>query len=226
MIYDDFAQRLTREYEMYLIGLTGRYLSLMAPGIDTSPWAIGQLQASAEMLRKTFLTIADRTVKDYVNTVSADGMREQTQAFMDRVASMTMQNVQLLTDRMKGAKNNTFDAVKENLHGAMGLLLQRQLTTPEYVVTTASGRSYKAAPLMNSEARQFGYQRWLQAEMEKLSWQGDLAEVRYPDPEHEGNGLIFSMSGATPGYPSFEDIAQTVFHYNSTATIAPHVPAQ
>lgn len=225
MIFNDFADRLTREYEMYLIGLTGRYLSLIAPGVDVSPWAIGQLRAGAEMLRKTFLTIANRTVQDFLTQVSADGMREQTQAFMDRVANMTAQNITLLTDRMKGVNDTALNAFKSSMHGAMGLLLQRQLTNPEYTVTTDSGRTYQAAPLMKTEARQFGYQHWLIAEMQKLSWQGDLAKVVYPDPEHENHGLVFSMSGATPGYPSFEDLQDSVFHYNSTATIAPHVPA-
>jgi hypothetical protein len=56
-----------------------------------------------------------------------------------------------------------------------------------------------------------------------FSWEGDLAQVMYDDEGHKNNGLIFSMSGATPGYPSFDDIAETVFHYNATAKIGPYV---
>lgn len=225
MIYEDFADRMAREYQLYLIGLTGRYLALMTPGVEMSPWAIGQLQSAGEALQKTFMSIAERTMQDFMNQLSISNAQAQAQAFMSTVTSMTTQNIQLLVDRMKGVKNNALDAMKNDMHGAMGLLLQRQLTNPEYLVKTASGRSYQAAPLMRTEARQFGYQEWLASELEKLAEQGDLAEVRYADPEHENNGLVFSISGDTPGYPSFESITDSVFHYNSTATIAPHVPA-
>ncbi len=225
MIYDEFAQKLMTEYRMFLIGLTGRYLALMAPGVDVSPMAIGQLEASGKALRSTYMAIAERSVNDFVEQMSGKALADSTQAFMQRMSSITLHNIQTLTDRMKGMKNNSLDAVKENMHGAMGLLLQRQLTQPEFTVQTASGRNYKADSLVRTEARQFGYRAWLESEMERIAESSDLAEVRYADPEHENHGLVFSISGKTQGYPSFEDISEPVFHYNSKATVAPHVPA-
>jgi len=225
MIFNDFASRLAREYGLFLSALTGRYLSMMSPGTEVSPMSIAQMQSAGDAMRRTYMELADRSVRDFVAQMSGEAMVEATKDFLKRIDSMTAQNIELLVDRMKGMKNNALDAVKENMHGSMGLLLQRQLMNPEYTVKTASGRTYEALGLMTTEARHFAYRTWLHAEMAKLSWTGDLAEVRYADPEHKNNGLVFSMSGNTLGYPSFEDIADRVFHYNSTATIAPHVPA-
>lgn len=222
MLYDDFAERLKAEYDTFLFALSGRYLTQMAPGAQASPMHVNEFERGALKLRDTFLKTASRTVIEYVAGQTVGAVRELAENFTTELGHITEQNVGSLVTRMKGAKHNALDAVGE-VHGAMGLLLQQKLATPEFNVTTASKRTFKAAPFVKSQARQFAYQTWLQFQMVALSWKSDLAQVAYDDPAHEHHGLIFSISGATPGYPSFDDLAQTVFHYNATAKIAAHV---
>lgn len=44
----------------------------------------------------------------------------------------------------------------------------------------------------------------------------DLARVVYTD---ERNGLVFSITGTTGGYPSYDDIRESAFHPNSLASV-------
>ena len=222
MQYEGFAIRLKSEYELFLFALSGRYLSVMTPGVSVSPMLINQFEQSSGELRDTFLKTANRTVADYLGVTDLDTVKALSLGFADELARATRQNIDSLVNRMKGAKNSELDAVGE-VHGAMGLLLQRKLATPEFNVVSESGRTFKAVPFVKSQARQFAYQSWLQIQMMGFSWEGDLAQVIYDDEGHKNNGLVFSMSGATKGYPSFDDIAETIFHYNAKAKIGPYV---
>jgi hypothetical protein len=222
MQYEDFAIRLKAEYELFLFALSGRYLSLMAPGADVSPMSINQFEQSARELRATFLQSANRAIVEQVSNVSVDEVTALAQGFGEEMARVSAENIGTLVTRMKGVKVNALDAVN-NAHGAMGLLLQQKLATPEFNVTSASGRTFKAAPFVKAQARHFAYRTWLYQQMVGFSWEGDLAQVIYDDPTHDNDGLVFSMSGATPGYPSFDDLIDTVFHYNAKAKIGPHV---
>lgn len=224
MQYEGFAIRLKAEYELFLFALSGRYLAQMAPGGAVSPVHIGDFERNAHALRSTFLKTANRSVSEYVAGPPVDAVDKLAKDFESQLEQITRQNVDSLVQRMKGARGNTLDAVGQ-VHGAMGLLLQQKLATPEFNVTAASGRTFKAAPFVKSQARQFAYQSWLQAQVSALSVTGDLAQVLYDEPAHENHGLTFSISGATPGYPSFESLAQSVFHYNANAKVAPHVPS-
>jgi len=222
MQYDGFAIRLKSEYELFLFALSGQYLSQVAPGAEVSPMHINAFERTALELRQTFLKTATRSIVEVVSGVSVDAVKALSDNFETELAQITRQNIDSLVTRLKGMKIQALDAVGE-VHGAMGLLLQQKLATPEFTVTAVSGRTFKAAPFVKSQTRQFAYQTWLYAQMVALSWEGDLAQVVYDDPGHENNGLVFSMSGATPGYPSFDEIAGTIFHYNATAKIGPHV---
>ena len=218
MRYDDFAQRLESEYSLFLFALSGRYLSLIAPGADVSPMMIGELERGAWALRKTFLALANESVANYLGTTELASVKALARDFNDALEMATWQNVTMLEARMRGVKAGTLD-VMDRMHGAMGLLLQRKLASPEFVVTATSGRSYNAIPFVKTQARQFAYQSELHLQMDALSAQGDLAQVQYDDPDHPHHGLVFSISGTTPGYPSFEALSTSVFHFNATARI-------
>lgn len=223
MIYDEFGRTLAADYEVFLFGLSGQYLALVAPGLEVSPMIVGQLEKGALRLRNTFLDSAKRTTQGYLDAVGVDDP-ERAELLLDDLADFTAQNIHGLVQRMKGDKTSVLDLM-DNLHGAMGLLLQKKLAEPEFKVKTLSGREYDAAPLVRATARDFGYRNYLMAELVRLKLRSDLAEVVYPDSQHEGHGTVFSISGDTPGYPSFSDLYDEVFHYNATARVAEHVPA-
>lgn len=222
MLYDGFGARIRAEYDLFLFALTGRYLSVTAPGVQVSPMLVDQFERSAFGLRNTFLKSAKRTTADYLDTQGMAASGDRVTRFHAELDRVTLENVASLSHRMKGFKINALDAV-ENAHGAMGLLLQRKLSTPEFNVTSASGRSFKAASFVKTQARDFAYRVWLDARMLALLPNGDLATVVYDDEHHAAHGVVFSITGDTKGYPSFEELEEPVFHFNAHARIAPHV---
>jgi hypothetical protein len=222
MIYDDFAEALRREYEVFLLALTGRYLSLTSAGVQASPHTIGELRRAGAGLQGMFLQHASAAIDNLIGEYPSARANERASAFKREIERMSDTNIESLIDRMKGAAMNP-QAVGE-VHGAMGLLLQQRMAQPEYRVPTKSGRSYEAKSLMYGQARDFGYRVWIDETLSSIAVLSDLAEVQYPDPNHAGNGMVFSVSGETPGYPSFAGIENEVFHYNAQAMIVPHVP--
>jgi hypothetical protein len=222
MIYDQFGIDARRDYDLFIFALTGRYLALIAPGVPVTPMSIGGLQNSGMMLRQAYLQSSERLMMEYMRDYPSEQANSLANQWRTKLARFTMENISSLVLRMKGADRSEFSLLG-NAHGAVGQLLQAKLTEPQYEITTASGRRYKASPLMEAEARDFAYRIWLQANLHTISQQGDLAEVVYPSPNHEGNGRVFSISGQDSQFPSFADIESYVFHYNATAMVKPYV---
>lgn len=222
MIYDDFADKLKREYELFLFALSGRYLLLTSAGVEMTPLALRQLERSGALLQSTFLESAALRVAQFVAEYPSASAQERQSAFLREIERMTQVNIDSLIERMRGAAVNPTSVAAE-MHGAMGLLLQRRMAQPEYRVPTKSGRSFEALGLMYAQARDFGYRIYLAGTLERIGQTDDLAQVQYADPNHADNGLTFSISGATAGYPSFASLEDTIFHYNAQAMVVPHV---
>lgn len=223
MIYDDIANQLEREYSLFLFALAGRYLSLVTPGAEVSPMMVRQMEEQGTALAQTFTASAKALVSDFARkhtSARSDALYAQ---FEQMLSNITAQNIHTLTQRMKGGAQNTLAGVKQ-AHGAIGLLLQQKLSNPDFRVKTPKGRSFDAVAFFHAEARNFAYQSWIEFTLEAIAQTSDLAEVRYPNPEHAAYGTVFSISGKTPGYKSFEEV-KLLFHYNSTAFPHDHVPS-
>ena len=221
MIYDTFADEIKREYELFLYALTGRYLALTGAGMEVSPHLINALRKSGLALQGMFVDHATTKVLEFAQEYASARSHERAVAFLGEIVRMSDANIATLIERLKGAALNP--QTVPDMHGAMGLLLQRNMADPTYKVTTKSGRSYDAVKLMATEARDLGYRVWLDNQLEWIAVHGDLARVMMLDPTDERNGIVFSISGETSGYRSFAEIEQEIFHYNSLATVVPHV---
>lgn len=221
MIYDDFATQLQREYEVFLFALTGRYLSLSAAGVQVSPHSIETVRKAGIALQGMFLTHANALTRQFAQDYPSARAEERLIAFERELTRISDTNIKSLTDRMRGAAINP--TMVGEVHGAMGLLLQSKMAEPDYRVSTKSGRSYDAKALLTTEARDLAYRMWIDHQLAWIAEGGDLAQVQYPDPNHADNGMVFSISGQTQGYPSFAQIEDDVFHYNAQAMIVPHV---
>ena len=222
MIYDEFGAQMKREYELFLFALSGRYLSLIAPGADVSPMMIRQFTQSASQLQATFIQTAIQRIEQFATTYPSASAEKRSTRLVSELMRITASNIETLTLRMKGGAQNALAGVK-NAHGAMGLLLQQKLSNPEFRVKTPKGRSFDAVSYTHAEARNFAYLAWIDATLERIALTSDLAEVRYPSADHAAYGTVFSISGSTPGYKSFQEM-ELLFHYNSTAFPHDHVP--
>jgi hypothetical protein len=223
MIYDDIAEKLKQEYSLFLFALAGRYLTLMAPGAEVSPMMVRQMHHQGTALAQTFTSTAKALVSDFARSYTSARSEALYAQFTKMLDNITAQNINTLTQRMKGGAQNTLAGVKE-AHGAIGLLLQQKMSNPDFRVKTPKGRSFDAVAYFFAEARNFAYQSWIDFTLEAIAQTSDLAEVHYPSPDHATYGTVFSISGKTPGYKSFEEV-KLLFHYNSTAFPHDHVPS-
>lgn len=223
MIYDDFATKLKQDYNLFLFALAGRYLTLTAPGAEVSPQMLRQMKEQGLELAKTFMQSAGMRIGDFTHSHQSAGVEARSSAFVKVLANIAAQNIDMLTLRMKGGAKNALAGVKE-AHGAIGLLLQQKLANPDFRVKTPKGRSFDAVAYLFAEARNFAYLSWIDTTLERIAQTSDLAEIRYPNPEHSANGTVFSISGSTPGYKSYEEV-KLLFHYNSTAFPHDYVPS-
>lgn len=224
MIYDEFADKLRREYGFFLLALTGRYLSISGTGVQVSPMLVRQLHTAGVGLQALFIAHASAQIDQLAADYPSASAHARVDAFKRELVRVTDTNIETVVDRLKGMATNTLESVKD-AHGAIGLLLQKKMATPEYRVPTKSGRAYNAESLVQTEARDVGYRMWIANQLDWIVQHGDdLAAVQYPDPNHADNGMVFSITGSTKGYPSFAEIERKVFHYNAQAMIVPHVP--
>lgn len=224
MIYEDFAQRFKREYEVFLFALAGRYLLAIAPGAQVSPRMINDFKSEAAALRETFLQSAMQTVTTYLNQIDAGRVTDLSVAFGNELNHATMQNIQQMVAAMKGVSQVATKSVKD-AHGGMGLLLQKKLESPAFVLKTPAGRRFNATDLVGSMAREFAYRQWLHTTIEQIADSGDLAEAYYDNPDHAYNGAIFSISGESDKHQSWAWAERVIFHYNATAKVRAHVQA-
>lgn len=230
MIYDDLANRLTSEYDLFLYSLMGRYLSLMAPGVEITPRAVADLRVDAQRLAETFYGLAETEFDNYLSQFFADAsealqtdlvIRKKETLALIRIA--TSENIkQLVQQAMVGKRD--FTRLLANAHGAVGLLAQKRAATIGFQIHDKAGRKWHAKVLMRVIVRDFAYQSWLDFMFAGiLATEGDLADVTYDDP---ARNFTLSITGTTPGYPKLAEIRARIFHPNATAMVEPHVQSE
>jgi len=224
MIYDDFAAQFKKEYEVFLFALAGRYLLAIAPGAEVSPMMINDFKTQAVTLRETFLHSAMQSITSYLTAINSGRVTELSVAFGNELNHATLQNIQQLVASMKGVGQVATKSVKD-AHGGLGLLIQKKLASPDFVLKTPAGRKFKAPDLIRLMAREFAYRQWLHQQIEDIAKTGDLAQIYYDNPDHVHSGTVFSISGETEGHMTWAWAERVVFHYNSTAMVKPYVQA-
>ncbi|MFM0095673.1 hypothetical protein PQQ87_08670 [Paraburkholderia nemoris] len=227
MDYVALTNAIMASYDVYLYAITGVYFSMQSPGAQVSPRLLNEFERVAHGIRKTFLG----QVSDVLQGFQADSglshdspvmsdARTAAAALYDDIDAIAGANMHSLRDRLAGKGAMLADMLK-GASGGIGQLLQRKLEKPDFKAVDASGRKWDAKTLMRTMVRDYGYQSAIEHQLAGMT--GDLAVVTYADPEHANHGLVFSITGKTPGYPSFGQIRSKIFHPNSTAQVTEHV---
>lgn len=85
-----------------------------------------------------------------------------------------------------------------------------------------AGRNWRSTNYVGTAIRGVMVNTYVDAYLFTLLARGvSKARVTYEDPEHENNGLIFSIDGSDPSIPRLDQIRTQVFHPNSTAGLEP-----
>lgn len=219
-MFDELANRVSGEYELFLVSLAGQYFALSGAGVILTPRAVSDFYKAG----KLFLNLAEGDATTYLahfrdgaSETLVDALNGRFEAFSDRLRWAVAQNVRTISDRMMSGHLDISKMLHDQ-HGAIGLLVQQQMTKINFKLPDAAGRLWDAQALVRSVARDFAYQSHLDTQLDILTRTGhDKFQVIHPDADHPNNGRVFSAS-------EFSEIRAEVFHPNSKATVMPYVP--
>ncbi|MCL2874772.1 MAG: hypothetical protein FWF12_00460 [Betaproteobacteria bacterium] len=220
MVCDDFAAKLSAEYALFLLALSGRYQQMRAPGVEVTPRAIANMDKDARQLAGTFYGTAECGFDDYLRTLLADASDALQSALTVRkkealalVRGMLFENAQTAMKMTRTGIGGTVSLLG-GAHGAIGLLVQQQAGKIDYRVTDTAGRKWKAEALFRVVTRDFAYQSGIDSQVERLTLAGvNLVETP--------KGRVLSLRG-TDSYESLADVRESVFHINSHEYPVPH----
>jgi hypothetical protein len=121
-----------------------------------------------------------------------------------------------------------FDAtLKAATHGRIGGLIAARLkhlpVKSSFTRLDRSGRQWASPVHVRTVVRAAMVNTYVDAFLFTLMARGiDKARVTYDEPDHENDGLVFSIDGNADDMPSLDEIRAKVFHPNSTARLEPY----
>jgi len=229
MIYDEFAERVVAQYDMFLSALEGKYRAIVGPGVQITPAALSDFGNQAIRLGCVFLELAEREAATYASETwsgqsEAYGEGAKFDLLMGLRSAVDENIVQLDKMLRNGAKD--YKSVIKNAHGSVGLLLEKKLGTVEFSVYDTSNRKWEARRLVRAVVRDFAYQTWVDATIAEIRKTSNLARVRYDDSSKADREIVVSL-GEKPGvYKTIDSVRHQVFHFNSTARLVPYVQGE
>lgn len=218
MNYELVLNRSLSNYELLLHAYTGVYLRMIQPGSEVTPLAVRQLREQATGMARAFGEQLKADIAEFKESLGYSGT-EYDAKFEPQLAALLEANVGVIVRALRESKSD-LSKMMGGAHGAMGQLVQKRIQNPEFKSKDSAGRTWQAAKLFAFLLRNWLYGMEIKATLDGITDKGgDLARVVYSNPEHKNNGLVFSISGATAGYPSLASIEASVFHYNATAEV-------
>ena len=216
------AQRAQGIYEGWLASLRGVFaLALEAP------------DPTIQAVRNRYLASATALGVQTIGRLQ-DQMREIANEFGESPDSVTYGIEQAKAQVMRDVAVG-FESLRKlafELHLAVGaranfvtaLIRARRnrVTDLRFEYVDRVGRKWSGARYVRTIVRHFAVTLSVVAALREIAVKSDLAQLKYPEPDHEGDGLVFSISGATPGYPSYRELDEKgVFHPNVTVKVVP-----
>lgn len=226
MNYDDLLLSVTTQYKLFLLALTGRYLQSITPGSLVTPMALQELQRDASQLAANFVSVTNKQIQEW-SLLATDDLPQEAAISVARefhglqtaINGIVRKNIATALDALRFSKSDLGKTL-HGAHGAMGLLVQRRIMSPEFTATDTAGRTWNAEKLYRFLVRDFFYQTSIFRDVTRLADTGhSTATVHYDTPGHEYEGLEFSLDEELPGMPTFAQIRKTVFHPNATAQV-------
>lgn len=231
MRYEQVLAQIVGNYDILLKALLGRYLQATMPGSVVTPLALKELKKDNIATVQTFSRGLSADVQTFINSLT-EGLDEASTAtvnsFRERyepqIVALLYDNVSTLIQAMRESKGD-MAKMMNGAHGALGQVVLNRIQNPQFKARDDAGRNWDAEKLFKFLMRNWLYSAEVRADIEEILAAGeDLAMISYDDPAHKNYGLVFSISGNTPGYPSLASIQASVFHFNATAEVV-HVSA-
>lgn len=216
MEYDRYRGAVLVAYEAYAGKLTSEYLAAQAAGRGLE--AVGALRATGLAALRALVQQVRALTDDYLAALDhGAGVDERSVFWLADLERIATKNLNDLLVRLMGGGLRVADLLHEKA-GAIGLLLQKKMGVPRLTARDGAGRAWQSDQLVAVMARDFAYQAYLDATIERLDADGvELVDIAYPDPGHANHGLTIRLDEVAL-------VRRTLFHPNSTARLVPHVP--
>lgn len=230
MKFDHLNSVLKTEYELFLSRLKGAYLGFVAPGKTVDVSTVAEMkregvEASARFIERLNVIAAEFVSSEGENLSQRDldalsGIVSNTST---RVEVMLAHNVATVVKLLRESTGILASALNDD-HGPVGQLISKRLSEVKFKALDDAGRNWDSEKLFAFYSRNMFYGVMINAEVLQAKASGvDLMEVYYEDPTHKNNGIIFSITGDTDGYPKLDELQTSVFHFNAKAEIKPYV---
>jgi len=214
MEYDRYASAVRHEYASFTNDVMTEYLTRSAAGVESvGAFRVYGLGKVSGLLARV-LTLTN----DYLAPTGNGALRDpRDNVWIDTLRHIAIKNVNDLIVRLMGGAGRLADTLTRPA-GAVGLLLQRKVARPELTATDHSGRKWQADKLVAVMARDFAYQAYLDATIDKLKGEGvEWVQVAHPSAYHPHHGLVMRLA-------EVGQLRKSIFHPNSHARLVPHVP--
>lgn len=224
MKLDNLASLITEEHELFLTALNGEYLAQTQRG-EVSLLQVKELKTWAG---KQAGALAARVSNDLLEMLPSLGLTVETReyataealvhGFVVDFSKVLTANRATAVEALMDGRNELGKSMKRSMGVGVGQLMLKKMQRLDFRVLDPANRKWDANRFVSFLTRELAYRLKLHVQVQGIV--GDLAEVFSPD--HEEDGMIFSITGASPGYPSLESINKSVFHPNSKAEIIQH----
>lgn len=236
---DTGTAQLLRQYTSLQSTLVGLYAQAVNDQAPTAPATRSRFLSECLQAQLSFLTaanaslmqVADTLVRDALDTagLGTDG------AHLAEIRQIVSESLMLVLSTLSGATQRDVDLVAKGLRefalkvdhkmNAAGMSYAAAVIKTRIEQTglfsfkqvDRANRKWNSADYVKHAVRGFLLSVWVETFLFAVSRMGeDLARVKC-DNEH--NGMVFSISGMTPGCPKFDDIKGDIWHPNSTARV-------
>lgn len=216
MDYDRYASAVRAEYATFANELLTEYLTQTSAGRGLD--AVGSFRLFGLGKVAGLLTRATALTNDYLAPTGKGTLRDtRDNPWLDALRQIAIKNLNDLIVRMMGGTARLANTLTRPA-GAVGLLLQRKVATPELVANDKSGRKWPADKLVAVMARDFAYQAYLDAAIERFEAEGvEWVEVAHSNPDHPAHGTVMRID-------EISLVRKSIFHPNSNARLVPYVP--
>lgn len=216
MIYDQYGAAISAEFEMFTGALKLLYLqtSRASAGMESAHGF--RMLGLAEVVR--FMQRATGLTDNYLSNFGSGVVNDRDTPVLNTLRGIAIKNVNDLSVDMMAPASRVADLLTRPA-GAVGLLLQKRLTDPQFTAIDKSGRKWQAALLVKTVARDFAYQAYIDFQAAQIIASGaNAAEVVWMDPTPAGYGTIVLLADLARARARY-------FHPNATAQLrAAHVP--
>ena len=201
--YDDFANRLTASYELFLMALRGAYLTVLTSNYSKLEAGV-EFDKLAYKLAENFVVAAKKEIIENGGVSSENPRIEPAVSFL---VGSVLQNITQVRDQL--TKGTVAEAFSGGLKGAMMLLYRKQKEQIDFKLRDTSNREWQAEKLFRTVLRDFAYQSYV----DNIVFSAfALGKKNFIARKSDGTRIAFTAE-------NFESIRGTVFHVNSNTVV-------